>query len=103
MEARTAFHGSAISKRMAAVIVAVLASFMLGGIGGYLVKTVSLPAVPVAANVVAGQPAASGFGSAWNYSDRRSGTQSIEGPAPSALPTSASFREPTAGRSGPQS
>jgi hypothetical protein len=103
MEARAAFHGSAISKRMAAVVVAVLAAFMLGGIGGYLVKTLSLPAVSVAANIVAGQPGASGFGSAWNYSDRRSGTQSIEGPAPAGLPTSASFREPTAGRSGPQS
>ena len=103
MEARTAFHGSAISKRMAAVVVAVLAAFMLGGIGGYVVKTLSLPEVSVAASVVAGQPAESAYGSAWNYSTRRSGTQSIEGPAPAGLPTSASFREPTTGRSGPQS
>jgi hypothetical protein len=103
MEARTAFRGSAISKRMAAVAVAVLAAFMLGGIGGYLVKTLSLPTVPVAANVAVGQPAAAADGSASNYSSRRSGTQSIEGPAPAGLPTSVSFREPTAGRSGPQS
>lgn len=103
MEARTAFDGSAISKRMAAVVVAVLAAFMLGGIGGYLAKTLSLPTLPAAANVVSARPAASAFGSAWNYSTRRSGTQSIEGPAPAGLPASPSFREPTIGRSGPQS
>jgi len=103
MEARTAFRGTRISKRMAAVVVAVLAAFLLGGVGGYLVKTMSLPTVTVAANVAAGQPAASAYGSAWNYSNRRSGTQSIEGPAPAGLPISPAFREPTTGRSGPQS
>jgi hypothetical protein len=103
MQARAAFHGSAISKRMAAVVVAMLAAFTLGGIGGYLIKTVNVPAVPVAANVVAAQPAASGFGSAWNYSNRRSGTQTVEGPAPAGSPNSPSFRQPAVGRSGPQS
>lgn len=103
MEARTVFRGSAISKRMVAVVVAVLATFMLGGVGGYLAKTLSLPASAVAAHIVAGQPGASGFGSAWNYSTRRSGTQSVEGPAESGLPTSRTFTEPTAGRGGPKS
>ncbi len=103
MEARAAFHGSAISKKMAAIVLAVLAAFMLGGIGGYLVRALSQPAASVAANVAAGQPLASGYGSAWDYSTRRSGTQSLERPAPSASPASPSFREPATGRSGPQS
>jgi hypothetical protein len=87
---------------MALVVLAVLAAFALGGVGGYLVKALSLPAVAVAAQVVAAQPAASGPGSAWNYSNRHSGTQSIEGPAPSS-PAGAPFREPATGRTGPQS
>lgn len=103
MEARNAFRGSAISKGLVAVVAAVLVAFVLGGIGGYLVKTLSLPAAAVAAHSEAGQPEAAGFGSAWNYSSRRSGTQSLEGPAPAASPTGASFREPTTGRTGPQS
>jgi hypothetical protein len=103
MEARAAFHRSAISKSKVAIVFAVLAAFMLGSIGGYVFKTVSLPTLPAAANVLAGQPGASGYGSAWDYSTRRSGTQSIEGPAPAGLPTSGSFREPAAGRGGPQS
>lgn len=100
MEARTAFHRPGASKRMAAVVLAALAALVLGGIGGYVVKTLTLRTLPTA---VSAQSAASGFGTAWNYGNRRSGTQSIEGPAPAGLPTSTSFREPTIGRSGPQS
>jgi hypothetical protein len=103
MEARSAFRGSAISKRMVVVVAAVLVALMLGGLGGYLVKTMGLPTSAVVTHTAVGQPDASGFGSAWNYSDRRGGNQSLEGPAPTASPTGASFREPTTGRSGPQS
>ena len=102
MEARAAFRGSAISKNIVAVVAAVLAALILGAIGGYLIKTLSLPAPAVGKHFVAGQPGASGYGSAWNYSTLRGGTQSVEGPAQAGLPTSASFREPTTGRGGPQ-
>lgn len=101
MVARTAFPGSGISKGMVAVLVAVLAALMLGAAGGYLAKTMSLPTASIAAHVVAGQPGASGYGSAWNYSTRRSGTQSVEGPVPEAAP-SAKFREPGSRLGGPQ-
>jgi hypothetical protein len=100
MVARTAFLGSGISKGMVAVI-AVLAALMLGAAGGYLARTLSLPTASIAAHVVAGQPGASGYGSAWNYSSRRSGTQSVEGPVPEAAPV-AKFREPGSRRGGPQ-
>jgi hypothetical protein len=103
MEASKAFRGSAISRSLVVAVAAVLFAFVLGGIGGYLVKTLSLPASALARQVVTVQPAAAAVGSAWNYSNRHSGTQSLEGPAPAASPTGASFREPTTGRSGPQS
>jgi hypothetical protein len=84
-----------------AALATVLAALLLAAIGGFLVKTLSPAAAAPAAHILAGQSAA-GYGSAWNYSVRRSGTQSVEGPAPADSPTSA-FREPTPGRSGPQS
>jgi len=85
-----------------AAVIAVLTAFVLGVLGGYLFKASSLPAAAVAAQAIAEQPAAAGPGSAWNYGNRRSGTQSIEGPALTS-PSSAPFREPATGRTGPQS
>jgi hypothetical protein len=103
MEARTALRGSGISRRTVAVAIAVLAAFLLGAAGGYVAKAVSLPIAGGPSHIVAGQIGGSGIGSAWNYTNLRHGTQSIEGPAPSSVSSSASFREPSAGRGGPQS
>jgi hypothetical protein len=103
MEARTAFRGSAISRSMVAVVAALLAALALAAMGGLLSKTLSMPAAAPTKHIVAGQPGASGFGSAWNYSTQRSGTQTVEGPAPAGLSTSVSFREPGSRRGGPQS
>jgi hypothetical protein len=102
MESRTALRGTGVSKQMVVVVVALLAAFVLGAVGGYVLKALSLPAAAVATQVVAGQPAADGPGSAWNYANRRSGTQSFEGPAATS-PSSAPSREPATGRTGPQS
>ena len=102
MEARTAFRGSAISKSMLAVVAALLA-VVLVAMGGLLVRTFSRPVAAPATHVVAGQSGASGFGSAWNYSSRRSGPQAMEGPTPANASTTASFREPGTRRGGPQS
>ena len=103
MESRTAFHGSAISTRMVAIVAALLAALVLAATGGLLIKTLSVPAAAPVKHIVAGQPGASGFGSAWNYSTRHSGTQTVEGPTSSALSSSAKFREPGSRRGGPQS
>jgi hypothetical protein len=103
MEARTALRGSGISRRTVAVAIAVLAAFLLGAAGGYVAKAVSLPIAGGPSHIVAGQIGGSGVGSAWNYSNLRHGTQSIEGPGLSSVSSSASFREPSAGRGGPQS
>jgi hypothetical protein len=103
MEARTALRGSGISRRTVAVAIAVLAAFVLGAAGGYIAKTVSLPITSGPSHMLAGQIGGSGVGSAWNYTNLRHGTQSIEGPAPSSVSGSASFREPSTGRGGPQS
>ena len=100
MEARTAFRGSAISRGTVAMIALLLAALVLAAIGGLVVKTLSVPAAAAAKHTVAGQSGGTGFGSAWNYSTQRSGTQTVEGPAPSAAPT---FREPGSLRGGPQS
>jgi hypothetical protein len=103
MEARTALRGSGISRRTVAFAIAVLAAFVLGAAGGYVAKTVSLPIAGGRSHFVAGQIGGSGVGSAWNYTNLRHGTQSIEGDAPNSLSSSASFREPSIGRGGPQS
>lgn len=92
MEARIALRGSGISKQMMAVVFAVVAAFLLGALGGYGAKAMSLPAGTSTVHVAVAQPAASGFDSAWNYSSRR-GPQPLDGPAPADLAT---------GRSGPQ-
>jgi hypothetical protein len=101
METRTAFRGSVKSRQVVALAAAVLAAFMLAAIGVTLVKVMSTSIAVPSAHIVAGQPDASTFGSAWNYSTRRSGIQTVEGPvAPS---TTAKFRAPSVGRGGPQS
>lgn len=102
MEARRAFHGSGNSKDTVVAIVALLVALVLLVMGGLLFKTLSTAATPPN-QVFTGQPAASGPGSAWNYSNRRSGTQTVEGPASTAASTGASFREPGSKRGGPQS
>jgi hypothetical protein len=66
MEARTTVRGSAISKGMVAVVIAVLAAFVLGALGGYAAKTMSLPAATATGHVLVAQPATSGFDSVWN-------------------------------------
>jgi cell division protein FtsN len=103
MEARRAFRGSAISRNMVAIVAAVLAAFLLGATGGYLARTLSLPVAATATHVLAGLPGASAPGSAWNYSNQHSRTQTVEGPARAGSSASASFREPGSGRGGPQS
>jgi hypothetical protein len=103
MEARTTFHGSPGPRNMVVAVTALLGAMVLVVMGGLLFKTLSAPAAAPAIHVVAAQPGASGVGSAWNYSSRRSGTQTVEGPAPTAFSTSASFREPASRRGGPQS
>ncbi|HSP09800.1 MAG TPA: hypothetical protein VLU92_09430 [Candidatus Dormibacteraeota bacterium] len=76
------------------LIAALLAALVVMAIGGLLVKTLSVPAAAPAGQTVPGQLGASGFGSAWNYSTRRSGTQTVEGPAPAAAPTGSTFHAP---------
>lgn len=103
MEARRSFHGSGNSRDTVVAIVALLVALVLVVMGGLIVKTLSAPAAAPATHVAAAQPGASGIGSAWNYSTRHSGTQTVEGPASPAPSTSASFREPGSRRGGPQS
>jgi hypothetical protein len=84
MEARATFRESAVSKNVVAVVIGLVAAFLLGGAGGYLAKGLSLPSASAAGHTAVIQLGASEPGSAWNYSNRQSGTQSVEGPAPAA-------------------
>jgi hypothetical protein len=102
VEARTAFRGKGISKSSVAVVVAVLVAFVLVAAGGSLAKALSRPVAPATAHIVAGQPGASGYGSAWNYSNLRHGTQSIEGPMPASAPLVMTVRDPGTRRGGSQ-
>lgn len=56
MEARSILRNRAIPGRMWAVILALVAAIVFGGWGGYLVKTLSLPAARTVA-ISAEQPA----------------------------------------------
>ena len=88
MEARTTCRRSAIAKNIATIVAAVVAVIMVGAIGGYVVKTLSLQVAAPSAHVVAGSVALDG--SASNASTRNGGTMST------------SFREPGSRLGGPQ-
>lgn len=94
MEARRSFHGSANSRDNVVAVVALLVALVLVVLGGLIVRTLSAPAAAPAIHFAAGQPDASGYGSAWNYGIRRSGTQSVEGPASTAPSAGSTFHAP---------
>lgn len=96
MEARTAFRGAGISKRMAAVVVAGLLALVLVAAGGFLAKATNRPIAP-ATHVVAGQS-----GSAWTYGNGRRGTSWIEATASANASLIGSFHEPGTRRGGTQ-
>jgi hypothetical protein len=82
MEARATFRESTVSKSAVAIIVALLAAFLLGGTGGYIVKSLTLTSSTSAGHTAVIQVRASEPSSAWNESNRRSGTQTVEGAVP---------------------
>ena len=96
MQARTAFRGAGISKRMAAVVVAVLLALVLVAAGGFLAKATNRPIAP-ATHFVAGQS-----GSTWTYGNGRSGTSWIEEPETASASLIGSFHEPGTRRGGNQ-
>jgi hypothetical protein len=83
MEARAAFREPGISKKAVWFIFALMAALLLGGTGAYVLRAASSPTAPAATHIVLGQ-GAGGAGSAWNYSNQRHGTQTVEGPAATA-------------------
>ena len=103
MEARTTLGGRGIPKGVMAVVASVLAALALLAVGGLGIRALSTPAAAQPKHPVAGQPAASGFGSAWSYTVRRAGTQTVEDPPPIESLARPSFREPGGSRGGPQS
>lgn len=84
MEARAAFRQPGISKKSVLFVFAVIAALILGVTGAYMLKaSSSAVAAPATHTLVLGQYAG-GDGSAWNFDNRRNGTQSVEGPAAAA-------------------
>jgi hypothetical protein len=82
MATRTAFGGSNVSARIVAVVVAVVAVFLLGGIGSYVVKALGQPTTSSSVsqplgNSLSGTPARS----------LRGGPQTLDGPASSGSAT----------------
>ena len=97
MEARAAFREPGISKKSVLFVFAVIAALILGVTGAYVLKASSMQAAaPMTHTLVLGQYSAGGDGSAWNFGNRRSGNQSLEGPAAAA----ATAPEKSGGRSG---
>jgi hypothetical protein len=85
MEARAAFREPGISKKAVAFVFALMAALILGVTGAYVLRAASASGAAAPGHVLMlGQYSAGGDGSAWNFSNRRSGTQSVEGPAPEA-------------------
>src|ERR1700730_18434189 len=93
MEATATFRRPRITWRAIVVVGTLLAAYLLGGASGYLARSASIQPVVGQARSVVQSVGASDYGSAWNYSLRRSGTQSIEGPNAAATP-SPIFHEP---------
>ena len=85
MEARAAFREPGISKKSVLFVFALIAALILGVTGAYVLKaSSSAAAAPATHTLVLGQYSAGGDGSAWNFGNQRSGTQSVEGPAAAA-------------------
>lgn len=91
MEARAAFHGTRSSKKAVWAMVALIAALLIVGIGGFAIRATSASVTP-AGHIVLGLGLATEPGSAWNFTSRRAGTQSVEGPAPTDAPEQASPR-----------
>jgi len=89
-----------LTRTTLALVGAVLAALVLGGAAGYVARGFALPtgAVPTHSSV---RVLAGAGGPAVGYTTRRSGTQTVEGPAPGGT-SSAASREPGSGRTGPQ-
>ncbi len=81
MEARTTLRGTGISK---GPLVAVIVALSLGAGAAVLAVEKTAPTGAPAAHSAAITSGPSDPGSAWNYSVRRGGTQSVEGPAATA-------------------
>ncbi len=56
MEAKTAFRGSAVSRNMVAIVAAVLVAFVLGAVGGYVIRAFSPPVEAPAAGIATVHP-----------------------------------------------
>ena len=86
--------------RTTLALVGAVVLLVLGGAAGYVARGLTLPtaAVPTHSSVHA---LAGAGGPAVGYTTRRSGTQTLEGPASTGT-SSAASREPGNGRTGPQ-
>lgn len=87
MQATATFRRPRIGWRPIVVLGALLAAYLVGGASGYLAKSLSLQPAPAQTRSVVVSTGAADYGSAWNYSSRRFGTQSIEGPTLAATPS----------------
>jgi hypothetical protein len=90
MQATTTFRRPRVTKQVAVAIMALVVAYVLGGASGYLAKSATLPVQVAPSRSVILSAGPSDYGSAWNYSSRRSGTQSVEGPTDTAPPKPAS-------------
>jgi len=106
MATRTGLQTQPAPMRALLLAAGIVSAFALGSGAGYLAHDVALGAAAggsaKTSTQVSGATAEGNLaGSAWNFSERRSGNQHIDGPAP-AIPLAAGFREPTSGGRGPQ-
>ncbi len=93
MQATITARKPRLRKELVAVTAAVVAAYLAGAGSGFLVKTVTLQSATAPDHALVVSAGTSDYGSAWNYSMRRSGTQFIDGPE---VPTPAApkFHEP---------
>ncbi len=89
MEARTTLRGKDVSNR----IVAVVAVMALGAGAAVLAKDITGSIAGPSAHFAQVKSGVSDPGSAWNYTVRRGGTQSVEGPAAPTSNGRPTFRE----------
>jgi hypothetical protein len=99
MQATRTYANFSISRQLLMLLGALVAGLLIASV--YLVFTANHAVTPTNVHVVSVEPDASVPGSAWNFSSRHHGTQSVEGPAGTA-PSTVAAREPSSRRSGPQ-
>lgn len=93
MQATVGIPRPRLNKRLAAISVVIVAAYLLGGASGFVARNAMVDRLTTPSRSIIAASGAADYGSAWNYEERRSGTQIVGGPV-EATTANPVFHEP---------